>query len=153
MRKKIVTETKTNLTASLKFQVKFREVDSMKVVWHGNYAQYFEDAREFFGQRYGISFKDVMDEGFFAPIVELTTKYKQALLYGDWARVDIRFLNTEAAKIIFEYEIYRIEETDSGVSSLMATGRSVQVFVDTSHRLILTNPSFFHEWKKKHGLL
>ena len=32
------------------FDIRFSEVDSMGVVWHGNYAKYFEDAREEFGR-------------------------------------------------------------------------------------------------------
>lgn len=38
------------LTAELEFDVRFSEVDSMNVVWHGSYPLYFEDAREAFGK-------------------------------------------------------------------------------------------------------
>ena len=40
------------LTAELDFKIRFSEVDSMNVVWHGSYALYFEDAREAFGKKY-----------------------------------------------------------------------------------------------------
>lgn len=32
------------------FDIRFSEVDSMNVVWHGSYPLYFEDAREAFGK-------------------------------------------------------------------------------------------------------
>lgn len=38
----------SELKASKDFEIRFSEVDSMKVVWHGSYAIYFEDAREAF---------------------------------------------------------------------------------------------------------
>lgn len=37
---------KKELSASKKFEIRFSEVDSMNIVWHGSYPLYFEDARE-----------------------------------------------------------------------------------------------------------
>ena len=44
------------LRASKEFAVRFSEVDSMNVVWHGSYPLYFEDAREAFGKKYGLEY-------------------------------------------------------------------------------------------------
>lgn len=44
------------LKASKKFAIRFSEVDSMNVVWHGSYPLYFEDAREAFGEKYGLEY-------------------------------------------------------------------------------------------------
>lgn len=44
------------LTAELEFDVRFSEVDSMNVVWHGSYPLYFEDAREAFGKKYDFGY-------------------------------------------------------------------------------------------------
>ena len=40
------------LTNTTKTTVRFSEVDSMQVVWHGEYVRYFEDGREAFGRKY-----------------------------------------------------------------------------------------------------
>jgi acyl-CoA thioester hydrolase len=32
----------------------------------------------------------------------------------------------------------------------MATGRSVQVFMNLNYELVLLNPPFYEEWKKKY---
>ena len=45
-------EKTKELRASKVFDVRFSEVDSMNVVWHGSYMLYFEDAREEFGRKY-----------------------------------------------------------------------------------------------------
>jgi len=136
------------LKASKEFDVRFSEVDPMNIVWHGSYALYFEDAREAFGRKYGLSYQLYFENECPAPLVELNFKFIKPLLHAQHARVDIIFRNTRAAKIIFDYEIRLV-----GDDTLVTTGRSVQVFIDKNHTLLLTNPPFYEEWKKKHDLL
>jgi len=136
------------LKASKNFQIRFSEVDSMNIVWHGSYALYFEDAREEFGRKYGINYLDILNNGYYAPLVDLYFKYKKPLIFGINARIDITFRNTESAKIIFDYKIY-----DNDDDSLIATGYSVQVFLDKQYKLVWYNPPFYVEWKQKNGLI
>jgi acyl-CoA thioester hydrolase len=140
-------ENKT-LKASREFDVRFSEVDSMNIVWHGSYALYFEDAREEFGRIYGLSYRLYLENKSPAPLVELSFKYLKPLLYGQRARVDITFRNTPAARIVFDYEIHLVHD-----NSLLTTGTSTQVFLDSHRRLMITPPAFFEEWKRKHHLL
>jgi len=141
-------EDKLILKASKEFDVRFSEVDSMNIVWHGAYVLYFEDAREEFGRVYGLSYQLYIENECPAPLVELNLKYVKPLLYGQRARVDIVFRNTPAAKIVFNYEIHLADD-----NSLITTGASTQVFIDKNHNLMLTNPTFYEEWKKKYNLL
>ena len=136
------------MKASKEFEVRFSEVDSMNIVWHGAYALYFEDAREEFGKKYSLRYLDIFGNGYYAPLVDLRFSYKKPLTYGRKARIDISLHNTEAAKIIFDYEIYDLED-----GSLVATGNSVQVFLDMQYQLVWVNPPFFEEWKRKNGLM
>ena len=136
------------LKVSKEFDVRFSEVDLMNIVWHGSYALYVEDAREEFGRVHGLSYQLFIENECPAPLVELSFRYIKPLLYGQRARVDITFRNTPAAKIVFDYEIYRIND-----NSLITTGTSIQVFIDRNHNLLLTNPPFYVEWKKKCNLL
>jgi len=133
------------LFATKEVEIRFSEVDSMGVVWHGHYAIYFEDAREAFGAKYGLEYLMMYDKGFFEPIVELTFKYKRVLIYGMKPEITITYRPCEAAKIIFDYEI---RDTETG--EVVVTGHSVQVFMDKdSHQLVLTSPDFYEEWKRK----
>ena len=136
------------LKASKEFDVRFSEVDSMGIVWHGSYALYFEDAREEFGRVFGLSYQLYFENECPAPLVDLNFKYIKPLLHGQRARVDITFRNTPAAKVIFDYEIHLAED-----NSLVTTGTSTQVFVDKEHNLMFSNPPFIEEWKKKYNLL
>lgn len=135
------------LVAEKKIEIRFSEVDVMNVVWHGSYPLYFEDAREAFGAKYGLSYKRYMDERVFAPIVEFDIKYKRPILYGMTPVVRIVYRPTEAAKIVFDYEII-----DAETGTVFATAHSVQVFMDMNYNLMWDNPDFFVEWKKQWGI-
>jgi acyl-CoA thioester hydrolase len=132
------------LMASKEIEIRFSEVDSMNIVWHGSYSLYFEDAREAFGKKYGLGYLLIFDNGYYAPLVDLSFQYKKPLVYGMTARVDIFYRPTDAAKIIFDYEIHNIED-----NSLIATGHSVQVFLDKKYQLVWVNPEFYQQWKKR----
>lgn len=133
------------LTARTALRVRFSEVDSMQVVWHGEYVRYFEDAREAFGRQYpGLGYLDIYASGFTAPIVEMQLHYLRPLSIGDTATVEIGYRPTEAAKLCFDYTIRRDSDGET-----VATGSSVQVFVDGEGALSLTNPPFFEAWKQR----
>lgn len=125
-------------------RVRFSEVDSMKVVWHGEYVRYFEDGRESFGRRYaGLGYMDFYNNGYTAPIVDLQLQYKLPLSIGDTATVETRYIPTEAAKICFEY-VVRLAD-----GRIAAEGSSMQVFVDADGQLSLVNPDFYNDWKNR----
>lgn len=136
------------LTTTKEIEVRFSEVDSMGIVWHGAYSLYFEDAREEFGLKYDLGYKRIFAEGFYAPLVELDFSYKKPLVHGDKAIIEITYINTDAAKICFEYKVVLSKD-----KSLIATGNSVQVFLDDKYVLVWNNPEFYLNWKKKNGLL
>ena len=136
---------KKELSATKRIDIRFSEVDSMGVVWHGNYAKYFEDAREEFGRKYDLGYLMMFDKGFFEPLVELTFKYKRPLIYGMRPEIYIVYRPTDAAKIVFDYEI-----RDAETKEIFATGHTVQIFMDkTNYQLVLGNPDFYEEWKQK----
>ena len=129
-------------------KIRFSEVDSMSVVWHGEYIRYFEDGRESFGEHYELTYLDVFAAGYVIPIVEVDCQFKHSLHVGEHATIETRYINTDAAKIRFEYDIYKEPE-----HILAATGHSLQVFVKRdSNELDLTIPDFYLQWKKKWNL-
>lgn len=139
-KKTVVNQLKTSKT----FEVRFSEVDSMNVVWHGSYPLYFEDAREAFGAVFDLAYTTIFDNGYYAPLVDLEFHYKRPIRYGMKPRIDIIYCPTDAAKIVFDYEIHDAESNE-----LLATGRSVQVFMDHNYQLVWDNPPFYQAWKEK----
>lgn len=82
-------------------RVRFSECDPpLGIVWHGNYIQFFEDAREAFGRAHGISYLDQKAHNFSTPIVSSKCEHKLPLAYGDIAKVKTTFIDSAAAKMI-----------------------------------------------------
>jgi len=140
-------KNKVLMTETL-IRVRFSEVDSMGVVWHGQYIRYLEDGREDFGNKFGISYLDFYEKGILVPIVKIDLNYKKPLIYGDTALVETRFVDCVAAKTIFNYTIY-----NDGNHEVVATGSTTQVFMNLNRELLLNFPPFFLEWKKQLGLM
>ena len=117
----------------------------MRVVWHGAYVKYLEDAREHFGKVFELSYDLIEREGFFAPIVDMSIQYKKPLTYDMEPEVTIIYRSTEAAKIVFDYEI-----RDTKDNALLTSARTIQAFTDQRYELILENPEFYLRWKRSH---
>lgn len=128
-------------------EVRFSEVDSMRIVWHGNYVKYFEDAREEFGRKYGFGYREMVENGFYAPVVKMELSYKSPLAFGDEFDVEVRYIPREAAKMVFEYTIRK-----SATGEVSATGTSTQVFIGTDFKLLLYCPDFVSRWRRKWGV-
>jgi acyl-CoA thioester hydrolase len=125
--------------------VKFSEVDSLRVVWHGHYVRYFEDGREAFGNEYNLGYLDMYQHGFAVPLIDLEVKFKRILEYGDIAIIETHFIDSPAAKLIFEYVI-----KSKNHGHVVCTGKSTQVFmIPETKELNITIPPFFEQWKKK----
>lgn len=146
MKRRRYKPSQATLTDRITIKVRFSEVDAMHIVWHGEYIKYFEDGREAFGKRYSISYCDIYENGYAAPIVDLCCQYKTPLTIGEEAIIETRYIPTDAAKIIFEYTVFKSD----GVT-VVATGSTVQVFLNKENRLELVNPEFYAEWKKRWG--
>jgi acyl-CoA thioester hydrolase len=144
MKLKSHSETENSLFDEKEIQVRFSEVDSMAIVWHGSYVKYLEDGRESFGAKYGLGYMDIYANGFMAPLVKLDINYKKPLSYGDVAIVKTMFADSPAAKIIFRYEIRRKADNE-----IIATAETIQIFMNQKRELELTSPDFFVRWKKQ----
>lgn len=135
----------TNIT---EVNVRFSEVDVLGIVWHGHYLKFFEDGREAFGKQYNLGYLDVYKHKLAVPLVNINVDFKKIVKYGDSVIIETTFINSAAAKIIFNYKVFRLSDKE-----LVATGESIQVFMNMEHELYITVPSFFEEWKKNNSLI
>ncbi|MCX7805743.1 MAG: acyl-CoA thioesterase [Planctomycetota bacterium] len=127
-------------------RVRFQEVDMMRIVWHGHYLAYFEEARRAFGRKWGLDYDVFLANGVAAPIVRVEAEFYAPARLGDELEVAARFLEVEGAKMEFEYEV-----RNAG-GKLLAAGASVQAFVREDGTLLLTPPDFlaglYRKWEQ-----
>lgn len=130
---------------SLTIGVRFQEVDSLGIVWHGHYSTYFEEGRTALGRQYGIDYSDIKAAGFIAPIVHFSCDFIKPATYGQQLKICTQFFKRESPKLKFYYEI-----TDNDTCNLLATGMTVQAIVDHQEQLMMTMPeflrSFYSRW-------
>ena len=111
-------------TNEFKVRVRYAETDQMGVVYHGNYAQYFEMGRVEWLRNLGISYKWMEENGIMLPVVSLSMNYKKPARYDDLLTVKTIFKKQTSVKIEFDYEIFNQS------NELLTIGNSILVFVD-----------------------
>ncbi len=134
------------ITTTTEIIVRFSDCDALQMVWHGNYIKYFEDGREDFGRKHALGYWEIYKEsGLAIPLIHVDCDYKKFVGLGETITVESTYIETPAAKIIFEYKIFNAKK------ELVCTGKTIQVFVDAvTKELCITVPTFYQEWKQKH---
>jgi acyl-CoA thioester hydrolase len=63
------------ISAEIEVRAPFYDIDSMGVVFHGNYVKYLEDARCVLLEMIGYGYAVMLESGYVWPVVGLTIKY------------------------------------------------------------------------------
>ena len=134
------------LRVSIKRKVRFEEVDSLGIVWHGRYPSFIEDVRDALGDKYGISYVDFYSHGVVVPIRKMHIDYFHPLRLRDIAALEGILHWSEAARINFEFVI----KNEKG--RMTTSGYTVQMMLDMEDNILMVPPSFYKEflekWKK-----
>ncbi len=117
------------------FEVRFPEVDSYGVVWHGHYVQYFEVARNALCAAFGLTPAEALAHGYKVPITRVELNVKRSAKLDDRLEVSAVLAPSETAKLAMSYEIRRLPER-----ILLATGTTEQVILNPEGELLLTLP-------------
>lgn len=117
-------------------RVRYGETDQMGVVYHGNYAQYFEVGRLEWLRALNISYKKMEEDGIILPVVSLSIKYKKSACYDDVINVKTQLVKMPTASIEFDYEITNDKE------EILALGNTVLAFIDSSTNRPMRCPKF-----------
>ncbi|MES1224701.1 MAG: thioesterase family protein [Bacteroidota bacterium] len=106
-------------------RVRYAETDQMNVVYHGNYAQYFEVARAESIRRLGFTYKDMEAIGVIMPVVELHTKFLRPAHYDTLLTIKTILKELPANhRIEFHQEVYDEKK------ELLTIGKVVLYFMD-----------------------
>lgn len=117
-------KTKGILTVTTEIDVQFYDVDAMRVVWHGNYVKFIEQARCQLLRTFDYDYNAMEDSGYLWPIVDMRVKYVKSAQFGDRIRVDASLVEYET-RLKISYRIYNIT-TDE----VLTKAYTVQVAVD-----------------------
>ena len=124
-------------------RVSFSDVDPMGILWHGRYANYFEQANEELGRRCGMSYTDFRAEGLRAPIVQFHVDYFASPVLGEEVAIRGRLIWDDGARLNTEYEIVKEDGT------LAATGYSIQMFVTEQGEPLYVSPPMLQRCRQR----
>ena len=127
-------------TTETQVRVRYAETDQMDVVYHGNYAQYFEVARAEAIRKLGFTYKNMETLGTYMPITELQCKYLRPAHYDDLLSVKVILKELPAGpRIEFDHEVY------NEAGSLLTVGKVVLYFINAVTKEKTTMPKELHE--------
>ena len=112
------------LTVAHEIDVQFYDVDAMRVVWHGNYVKYIEDARCQLLRTFDYDYNDMEDSGYVWPIVDMRLKYVKSAEFGNRIRVEATLVEYET-RLKISYRIFNTED-----NKVLTKAYTVQVAVD-----------------------
>jgi acyl-CoA thioester hydrolase len=116
--------------------VRFHEVDSYGVVWHGHYTSWFEVGRNDLTERFGMGPLQLKEGLLLAPVVDLNCQFKSPARFGDLLLVQTTMERTEVAKLIFHYRVVHQDRV-----RVLAVGSTTHVLTDPSGILLYRVPS------------
>ncbi|MBP5366229.1 MAG: acyl-CoA thioesterase [Bacteroidales bacterium] len=131
-------KTKTSL------RVRYSETDKMGVVYHANYAQYFEVARTEMFREIGLAYSDMEANGIMLPLVDLYCRYHKPAYYDDNLTIEVTVEEMPSVKIKFNYKIYN-EKGD-----LLTDGYTTLVFIDMKTNRPTRMPEYIKQVVEKY---
>ena len=111
------------LSTSFDMEVPFFDVDSYRIVWHGNYPKYFEIARCQLLEEIGFPYAKMEETGYFFPVIDLHTKYVKPIVFKQSISVSATLKSWEH-KLVIDYLI-----RDQQTQERLTKGRTQQVAV------------------------
>lgn len=108
----------------INLRIRYGETDQMGIVYHGNYAQYFEIGRTEWLRNLGLTYKQMEADGIKLPVISLVVNFKKSVGYDEVIKIKTTLKKTPTASIEFDYEI----ENEKG--EIVTTGNTVLAFID-----------------------
>lgn len=121
-------ETKTDI------RVRYADTDKMGVVYHSNYAVYFEVGRTEMFREIGMTYDEMEKNNVMLPLVDLHINYKRPARYDDLITVTTTVKELPGVKIRFDYQIHNEK------GELLVDGYTTLAFIDMTRNRPMKMP-------------
>lgn len=121
-------------TTAFQIRVRYAETDQMNVVYHANYATYFEVARTESIRKLGFTYREMEAMGIEMPVTEITMTYLRPARYDDLLTVETVLRELPDNHVIsFHQEIFNEKK------KLITSGKVTLFFLDrvTKRRTVM----------------
>jgi acyl-CoA thioester hydrolase len=115
-------------------RVRFNEIDSYQVAWHGHYVAWMECARNELAGRFGVDAAQIAAAGYRAPVVTLELTFLRPARFGEELKLRTTLARNQSATLEFLCQIIGED------GKLSAHGRTVHALTDADGVLQYTLP-------------
>jgi len=116
-------------------KVRFNEVDSWGMVWHGHYLSWFEVGRMALLGKFRLLPKDFAQMGYIAPVVDLKCIFKEPARFNEEVLIRTTVLKPTKAALTFRFQALRKSD-----GKLLASGEETQVLLTLDGRMLYIIP-------------
>ncbi len=121
-------------------KVRFNEVDSWGIVWHGHYIAWFEVGRMALLKKFHLLPQDFTQMGYIAPVVDLKCWFKEPARMEEEILIRTSVLKPTKAALTFRFQILRKKD-----GKLLASGEETQVLLTLDGRMLYIIPQDLRE--------
>ena len=120
-------------------KVRFNEVDTYQVAWHGHYVAWMEIGRNELAAPFGLDAEQIKASGYLAPVVTLELKFLRPARYGELLTVRTTLEKRETTTLAFASRILGEDGRPC------ATGTTLHALTDMDGVLQYTFPPIIRE--------
>ena len=118
-----------------KTRILYKHTDQMKVVYYGNYPEFYEIGRVELMRERGFPYAELEAMGIQMPIIEMHTKYIGSALYDEMIEIEaIVKERDKGVRIRFDYNIY------NEAGKLINQGYTVLCCIDAKTKKLIRMP-------------
>lgn len=113
-----------------KHRVQYYETDKMGVTHHSNYIRWMEEARVYFLDEIGWSYKKLEENGIISPVTEVESKFVAPTTFDDLITIEVSIAELKSVKIKINYVMKNQDD------KIVCKGTSGHCFLDESGTFI-----------------
>src|SRR5690606_24046635 len=95
----------TMFVSEKQIEIRYAETDQMGVVYHANYLVWMEIGRTKLISDLGYNYAGLEEQGYLAPVLDVSVQYKKAMRYGQVATVRTWIESHSKLRTTYGYEI------------------------------------------------
>ena len=105
-----------------RLSVRFGDIDRAGIVYYPRFLHYFHVAmEEFFRERLGRNYAEVLDSGFGLPTVHIETDFRKPLRYGDRIDVEVAVVSVGEHSMTWRYRVIREHDGELAAEAKIGT--------------------------------
>lgn len=106
----------------VRLSVRFGDIDRAGIVYYPRFLHYFHVAmEEYFRERLGRNYAEVLDSGFGLPTVHIETDFKNPLRYGDHIEVEVEVESIGESSMTWRYRVVREDDRVTAAEARIVT--------------------------------